>query len=169
MTRRLADATVTIEVEAWRHRPRRLADDYLPFRIVILNHSRGPVTLLLAEAGLLDDQARILRPLHPEETIRLLTGGSSLPGIVPSIEFEATGPEPTIFGLELGLQFNPDRDLRDIRQLAFPPEPIASGGRSEGFIYFSKPPRDARHLTLFLSLDAPSGQQELSFSFAIDT
>jgi len=94
--------------------------------------------------------------------------GWGLPALVPSIGFEATGLEPTIFGLELGLQFNPERDLRDIRQLAFPREPIPPGQRAEGFIYFPKPPRDTRHLTLLLSLDTPSGQHELSFSYAIE-
>ena len=168
ITRRLADATITIEVEAWRHRPRRLVDEYLPFRVVIVNESRGPVTLLLAEASLLDDHVRVHRLLHPEEVISLLVGGSSLPAIVPSIGIEATGPEPTIFGLELGLQFNPERDLRDIRRLAFPREPVPPGGRAEGFIYFPKQPQDARRLTLLLVLHAPSGQHKLSFSYAID-
>ena len=95
--------------------------------------------------------------------------GWGLPALVPAIGFEATGPEPTTFGLELGLQFNPERDLRDIRQLAFPREPIPPGQRAEGFIYFPKPPRDARRLTLLLTIDAPSGQHQLPFSFAIDT
>lgn len=168
MTRRLEDVAVTIEVEAWRHRPTGLADDHLPFRVVIVNQSRGPVILHLAKASLLDDQARTRRPLHPEEVVSLLSGGRGLLPVVPSIGFEATGPEPTIFSLELGVQFNPDRDLRDVRQLAFPREPIPPGGRAEGFVYFPKPPRDARRLTLFLPLDAPSGQHELSFSYAID-
>ena len=168
ITTRLDDATVTVEVEAWRHRPRRLADDYLPFRVEIVNLSRAPMTLLLAEASLLDDHARAHRLLHPEEVVSLMLGDSSLLPFVPSIGFEATGPEPTIFGLELGFHFNRDRDLRDIRRLAFPPEAIPPGGHAEGFIYFPKPPRDARRLTLLLSLDAPSGQHELSFSYAID-
>ena len=103
-----------------------------------------------------------------EEVIGLLLEGWGLPALVPSIGFEATGPEPTIFGLELGFHFNRDRDLRDIRRLAFPPEAIPPDGHAEGFIYFPKPPRDARRLTLLLSLDAPSGQHELSFSYAID-
>ena len=97
-----------------------------------------------------------------------MLGGSSLLPFVPSIGFEATGPEPTIFGLELGLQFNPERNLRDIRQLAFPREPIPPGQRAEGFIYFPKPPRDARHLTLLLPLDTASRQHEHSFSYAIE-
>jgi len=168
ITRRMAGTTVTVEVEAWRHRPRRLADDYLPFRVGIVNQSRGPVTLLLAEASLLDDHARAHRLLHPEEVVSLMLGDSSRLPFVPSIGFEATGPEPTIFGLELGFHFNRDRDLRDIRRLAFPPEAIPPGGHAEGFIYFPKPPRDARHLTLLLSLDTPSGQHELSFSYAIE-
>ena len=168
ITRRMAGTTVTVEVEAWRHRPRRLADDYLPFRVRIVNQSRGPVTLLLAEASLLDDHARAHRLLHPEEVVSLMLGDSSRLPFVPSIGFEATGPEPTIFGLELGFHFNRDRDLRDIRRLAFPPEAIPPGGHAEGFIYFPKPPRDARHLTLLLSLDTPSGQHELSFSYAIE-
>lgn len=165
---RLSDATITVEVEAWRHRPRRIADDYLPFRVEIVNLSRGPVMLHVAEARLLDDHARVHRPLRPEEVVGLLLEGWGLPALVPSIGFEATGPEPTIFGLELGLQFNPDRDLRDIRRRAFPPEAMPPGGRSEGFIYFPKPPPDARRLTLLLTLDGISGQQELSFSYAID-
>jgi len=169
ITTRLSDATITVEVEAWRHRPRRIADDYLPFRVGIVNLSRGPVMLHVAEARLLDDHARVHRPLHPEEVVSLLLEGWGLPALVPSIGFEATGPEPTIFGLELGLQFNPERDLRDIRQLAFPREPIPPGQRAEGFIYFPKPPRDARRLTLLLTIDAPSGQHQLPFSFAIDT
>lgn len=168
ITTRLDDATVTVEVEAWRHRPRRLADDYLPFRVEIVNLSRAPVMLQPAEARLLDDHTRVHRPLHPEEVVSLLLEGWGLPALVPSIGFEATGPEPTIFGLELGFHFNRDRDLRDIRRLAFPPEAIPPGGHAEGFIYFPKPPRDARRLTLLLSLDAPSGQHELSFSYAID-
>src|SRR3990170_2208721 len=90
-----------------------------------------------------------------------------LAGMTVTIEVETTGPEPTIFGLELGLQFNPERDLRDIRQLALPREPIPPGERAEGFIYFPKPPRDARRLTLLLTVDAPSGQHELSFSYTI--
>jgi hypothetical protein len=168
ITRRMAGTTVTVEVEAWRHRPRRLADDYLPFRVGIVNQSRGPVTLLLAEASLLDDHAKAHRLLHPEEVVSLMLGDSSALPFVPSIGFEATGPEPTIFGLELGFHFNRDRDLRDIRRLAFPPEAIPPGGHAEGFIYFPKPPRDARHLTLLLSLDTPSGQHKLSFSYAIE-
>jgi hypothetical protein len=52
--------------------------------------------------------------------------------------------------------------------MAFPPEPIPPGGRAEGFIYFPKPPRIARRFTLFLTLDSPSGQHHLPFSFAID-
>lgn len=169
ITTRLDDATVTVEVEAWRHRPRRLADDYLPFRVEIVNLSRAPVMLQPAEARLLDDHTRVDRPLHPEEVVSLLLEGWGLPALVPSIGFEATGPEPTIFGLELGFHFNRDRDLRDIRRLAFPPEAIPPGGHAEGFIYFPKPRRDARRLTLLLSLDAPSGQHQLPFSFAIDT
>src|SRR3990172_6830308 len=168
ITTRLDDATVTVEVEAWRHRPRRLADDYLPFRVEIVNLSRAPVMLQPAEARLLDDHTRVHRPLHPKEVISLLLEGWGLPGLVPSIGFEATGPEPTIFGLELGFHFNRDRDLRDIRRLAFPPEAIPPGGHAEGFIYFPKPPRDARRLTLLLSIDAPSGQHELSFFYAIE-
>ena len=97
-----------------------------------------------------------------------MLGGSSLLPFVPSIGFEATGPEPTIFGVELGFHFNRDRDLRDVRRLAFPPEAIPPGGHAEGFIYFPKPPPDARRLTLLLSLDAPSGQHELSFFYAIE-
>lgn len=166
--RRLVDATITVEVEAWRYRPKRLADDYLPFRVEIVNLSRGPVMLHLAKVSLLDDQARTLCPLHPEEVVSLLLEGWGLPALVPSIGFEATGPEPTIFGLELGFHFNRDRDLRDIRRLAFLREPIPPGERAEGFIYFPKPPRDARRLTLLLTLDAPSGQHDLSFSYAID-
>lgn len=168
ITKRMAGTTVTVEVEAWRHRPRRLADDYLPFRVGIVNQSRGPVTLLLAEASLLDDHARAHRLLHPEEVVSLMLGDSSRLPFVPSIGFEATGPEPTIFGLELGFHFNRDRDLRDIRRLAFPPEAIPPGGHAEGFIYFPKPPRDARHLTLLLPLDTASRQHELSFSYAIE-
>lgn len=168
ITRRLAGMTVTVEVEAWRHRPRRLADDYLPFRVGIVNQSRGPVTLLLAEASLIDDHARAHRLLHPDEVVSLMLGDSSRLPFVPSIGFEATGPEPTIFGLEMGFHFNRDRDLRDIRRLAFSPEAIPPGGHAEGFIYFPKPPRDARHLTVLLPLDTPSRQHELSFSYAIE-
>jgi hypothetical protein len=168
ITRRLPGMTVTIEVEAWRYRPRRLADDYLPFRVVIVNQSRAPVMLQPAEARLLDDHTRVHRPLHPGEVVSLLLEGWGLPALVPSIGFEATGPEPTIFGLELGFHFNRDRDLRDIRRLAFPPEAIPPGGHAEGFIYFPKPPRDARRLTLLLPLDTPSRQHELFFSYAID-
>ena len=99
ITTRLSDATITVEVEAWRHRPRRIADDYLPFRVGIVNLSHGPVMLHLAEARLLDDHARFHRPLRPEEVVSLLLEGWGLPALVPSIGFEATGPEPTIFGL----------------------------------------------------------------------
>lgn len=166
--RRLADVTVTAEVGAWHHRPRRLAADYLPFRIEIVNRSRGPVMFHFAEAHLLDDHTRVHRPLHPEEVVSLLAGGSDLLAVIPSIGFEATGPEPTIFGLELGLQFNPERDLRDIRRRAFPQEPIPPGGRAEGFVYFSKPARDARRLTLRVFLDGPFAHHELSFFYAID-
>lgn len=168
ITRRLAGMTVTIDVEAWGYRPKQLTEDYLPFRVGIVNQSRGPVTLLLAEASLLDDHARVHRPLHPEEVVSLLMEGWGLPALVPAIGFEATGPEPTIFGLELGFHFSRDRDLRDIKRLAFPRKPIPPGERAEGFIYFPKPPRDARHLTLLLPLDTPSRQHELSFSYAIE-
>src|SRR5574341_374259 len=165
ITRRLAGVTLTVEVEAWRHRPKRLVEDYLPIRVQIVNQSRDAVTLVRSEAGLLIDQAPTLRSFHPEEVIGLLVGGLRLPPIIPTVGFEATGPEPTIFGLELGLQINPERDLRDIRRMAFPPDPIPPGERVEGFIYFPKPPRNARHLTLLLTLDFPSGQHHLPFSF----
>src|SRR3989304_2261285 len=168
ITRRLAGMTVTVEVEAWRYGPRRLADDYLPFRVEIVNLSRGPVILHLAKVSLLDDHARAHRPHDPGGVVSLLWKGWGLPALAPSIGFEATGPEPTIFGVELGFHFNRDRDLRDIRRLAFPPEAIPSGGHAAGFIYFPTPPPDARRLTLLLTVDAPSGQHQLTFSYAID-
>lgn len=166
--KRLADVDVTIQAEAWHHRPRRLTDHFLPFLIRISNHGRGLVTLRLAEVTLIDDQGRTRRPLRPEEVASLLLGGWDASAIVPSIGIEATGPEPTIFGVELGLSFNRYRDLRDIRRLAFPPEPLPVGSRTEGFIYFPHPPPDARRLTLLLTVDAPSGRHQLPFFYAID-
>jgi hypothetical protein len=126
------------------------------------------VTLRLVEVTLIDEKGRTRRPLRPEEVESLLLGGWDPSAIVPSIGIEATGPEPTIFGVELGLSFNRFRDLRDIRRLAFPPEPIPVGSRAEGFIYFPYLPPDARRLTLFLTLDAPSGRHQLPFFYAID-
>ena len=168
INQRLADLDVTVEAGAWHHRPKRLTDDFLPFLVEVVNHSAGGVTLRLAEVSLVDDQDRTRRPLRPDEVVSLLLGGADPLAIVPSIGIEATGPEPTIFGLELGLNFNRDRDIRHIPRFAFPPEPIAPGSRAEGFIYFPQPPRDAGRLTLFLTLDAPSTRHELPFSYAIE-
>ena len=159
---------MTIQAKAWQYRPRRLTDRFLPFLMRISNHGRGDVTIRLADAGLIDDQGRTRRPLRPEEVVSLLLGGSDASAIIPSIGFEATGPEPTIFGVELGLKWGRYRELRDIQRRAFPPEPIPSGSRAEGFVYFPNPPPDARRLTLLLILDAPSGQHQLPFVYAID-
>ncbi len=164
----LAEVEVTIQAKTWQYRPRRLTDRFLPFLIRIVNHGRGDVTLRLADVGLIDDQGRTRHPLRPEEVVSLLLGGSDASALVPSVGIEATGPEPTIFGIELGFGFNRYRDLRDIRRLAFPPEPIPTGSRAEGFVYFPNPPPDARRLTLLLILDAPSGQHQLPFVYAID-
>lgn len=168
ISKRLAEVDVTVQAGAWRHRPGRLTDDFLPFMIRIRNHGSGNVTVRLAEVSLIDDQGRMRRPLRPEEVVSLLLGGFDASAIVPSIGFEATGPEPTIFGLELGLEFNRYRDLRDIRRLAISPEPIPAGSSAEGFIYFPNPPPDARRLTLLLVLEAPSGRQDLPFFYVID-
>ncbi len=167
ISKRLPDLDVTVEAGAWHHRPRRFTDEFLPFLIQIVNQSRVDVNLRLAEVSLVDDHGRTRRPLRPDEAVSLLRGGPDPLAIIPSIGIEASGPEPTIFNLELGLNFSRDRDLRHIRRLAFPPEPIRPGSRAEGFIYFPKPPSDASRLTVFLTLDAPSGRHELPFSYAI--
>ena len=168
ISRRIEDLSVTVEAEAWRAGPRRLTDDLLPFLVRIANRTRGEVTLRLAELSLIDDSGRSYSPLRPEEVISLLLGGSDLLDFVPSIQIEASGPEPTIFGLELGVNFDLDRDLRDIRGLAFPPEPLPPGSRAEGFIYFPRPLLGARRLTVILVLDAPSGRLQLPISYAIE-
>jgi hypothetical protein len=165
---RLAEVDATIQAEAWHHRPRRLTRDFLPFLVRIANRGRSDATLRIAEIALTDDHGRIRHPLRPEEVISLLLGGSDASAIIPSIGVEASGPEPTIFGLELGINWGRYRDLREIQRLAFPLEPIPAGSSAEGFIYFPNPPPDARRLTLRVTLDAPSGRQELLFSFAID-
>jgi hypothetical protein len=168
ISKRLAEVEVTIEAKAWQYRPRRLTDRFLPFLIRISNHGLGDVTLRLADIGLIDDQGRTRRPLRPDEVVSLLLGGSDASALVPSVGIEASGPEPTIFGIELGLEWGRDRDLRDIRRRAFSSEPIPSGSRAEGFVYFPNLPPDARRLTLLLILDAPSGQHQLPFVYAID-
>jgi hypothetical protein len=168
ISKRLAEVEVTIQAKAWQYRPRRLTDRFLPFLIRTVNHGRGDVTIRLADVGLIDDQGRTRRPLRPEEVVSLLLGGSDASALVPSAGIEASGPEPTIFGVELGLEWGRYRELRDIQRLAFPPEPIPSGSRAEGFVYFPNPPPDARRLTLLLILDAPSGQHQLPFVYAID-
>ncbi len=168
ISKQVADVRVAITPHAWRHRPSRLTDDVLPLLVGIVNAGPGAVTLRLAEVRLVDDLGQTRRPFRPEEVVSLLLGGSDELAIVPSIGFEASGPEPTLFGLELGLNFNRSRDLRDIRRLAFPPDPIAAGSRAEGFIYLPKPSPEARALSLLLTLDATSGQHLLSFLFAID-
>jgi len=167
ISKRLPNLNVTVEAGAWHHRPRRFTDEFLPFLVEIVNHSRLDVNLRLAEVSLVDDHGRTRRPLRPDEAVSLLLGGSDPSTLVPSIGIEATGPEPTIFNLELGFNFGRDRDLRHIRRLAFPPEPIPPGSRAEGFIYFPKPPPDASRLTVFLTLDAPSGRHELLFSYLV--
>jgi len=168
ISKRLAEFEVTIQAKAWQYRPRRLTDHFLPFLIRIVNQGRGDVTLRLADAGLIDDQDRTRRPLRPDEVVSLLLGGSDASALVPSVGIEASGPEPTIFGVELGLEWGRYRDVRDVRRLAFSSEPIPSGSRAEGFVYFPNPPPDARRLTLLLILDAPSGQHQLPFVYAID-
>ena len=168
ISKRLAEVELTVQAKAWQYRPRRLTDHFLPFLMRIVNQGRGDVTLRLAGISLIDDQGRTRRPLRPDEVVSLLLGGSDASAIIPSIGFEATGPEPTIFGVELGLEWGRYRELRDIRRLAFPPEPIPSGSRAEGFVYFPNPPPDARRLTLLLILDAPSGQHQLPFVYAVD-
>jgi hypothetical protein len=165
--KRLAGIDMTVHTEAWHHRPRRLTEHFLPFLIAIENHSRGEVTLRIADVTLTDDLGRMRRPLWPEEVASLLLGGWDESAIVPSIGFEATGPEPTIFGVELGFGFNRYRALRDIHRFAFPPTPIPAAARGEGFVYFPSHPRDARRVTLHVTLDTPSGRYELPFFFAI--
>ena len=168
ISRRLAGVDVTIQAEAWHYRPGRLTNDFLPLLIRIVNQGHSDVTLRLPQVSLIDDRDRIRRPLKPEEVVSLLLGGSDASAIIPSIGLEATGPEPTLFGIELGLIWRRYRDLRDIRRLAFSPEPIPAGSRAEGFIYFPNPPPDAHRLTLILILDAPSGRHQLSFPFAVE-
>lgn len=168
ISKRLAGADVTVQVAAWRDRPRRLTDDFLPVLVGIANHSRGPMTLRVAEVALIDDQDRRRRPLRPEEVVSLLLGGSEASAIVPSVGIEASGPEPTFFGVELGLDFNRHRDLRNIPRRAFPLDPIPPDSHAEGFLYFPNHPRDARRLTLFIVLDTPTGRQELAFFYAIN-
>ena len=168
ISRRLAGVDVTIRAEAWHYRPGRLTNDFLPLLIRIVNQGHSDVTLRLPQVSLIDDRDRIRRPLKPEEVVSLLLGGSDAPAIIPSIGLEASGPEPTLFGIELGLSWGRYRDLRDIRRLAFSPEPIPAGSRAEGFIYFPNPASDAHRLTLLLILDTPSGQHQLPFVYAID-
>jgi len=168
ISKRLAEIEVTIQAKAWQYRPRRLTDHFLPFLMRISNYGRGDVTIRLADVSVIDDQGLTRRPLRPEEVVSLLLGGSDASALVPSVGIEASGPEPTIFGVELGLEWGRYRELRDIQRLAFPPEPIPSGSRAEGFVYFPNPPPDARRLTLLLILDAPSGQHQLPFVYAID-
>lgn len=168
ISKRLAGVNVTVQVEAWNHRPRRLTHDFLPFLVRIANQAEGDVSLRLAEAILSDDQGRTQHSLRPEEVVSLLLDRKNASAIVPWVGIEATAPDPTIFGFELGLQWGRNRDLRDIPVLAFPAGPIPAGSSAEGFLYFSNPPSDARRLTLLLPLDTPSGLLPLSFSYAME-
>jgi len=160
--------TVTVAAAAWSHRPRSLPEKVLPFLIEVVNEGRTPATLRLAEARLLDDLGRTSPALRADDVIALLVGGADAVQILPSIGFEVMAPEPTIFGLELGLQFDLQRDLEPIRSLAFPVAPILRGSRASGFVYFRRPRPDARRLTLLLPLDADGTRDELAFSYAID-
>jgi len=169
ISKRLPGLTVTVEAGAWDHRPRLLTDSVLPFLVEVQNHSSDGVRLQFEEVSLvIDDRGGPRRPLRPEEAEALLSGVSDPWAIVPSLGIEVTGPEPTLFSLELGLNVNRARDLRDIRRLAFPPESIACGSQAKGFVYFRQPPADARGLTLLLALDVPGARHQLSFAYAVE-
>jgi hypothetical protein len=168
ISKRLPDLTVTVEAGAWDHRPRLLTDRVLPFLVEVENHSSEGVRLQLAEASLVDDRGVPRRPLWPDEAEALLSGVSDPWAIIPSLGIEVTGVEPTLVNLELGLNVNRARDLRDIRRLAFPQESIASGSQARGFVYFRQLPADARGLTLLLALDVPGARHQLSFAYAVE-
>ncbi len=168
ISKRLPGLTVTVETGAWDHPPRLLTGSVLPFLVEVENRSRDGVRLQLAEVSLVDDRGAPRRPLWPEEAEALLSGMSDPWAIIPSLGIEVTGLEPTLFSLELGLNVNRARDLRDIRRLAFPPESIAAGSQAKGFVYFRQPPPDARGLMLHLALDDSGARHQLSFAYAVE-
>jgi hypothetical protein len=167
VSKRLPDLTVTVETGAWGHPPKALTDCVLPFLVEIENRGREAVRLQLAEVSLVDDRGAPSRSLRPGEAESLLSGASDPLAVTPSFGIEVTGPEPTLFNLELGLNLIRARDLRDIRRLAFPLEPIAAGAHARGFLYFRWPPLEARGLVLVLALDDSGTIHELSFAFAV--
>ncbi len=157
--------TLSVQPNAWEARPERFERAFLPLRVIVRNGSPEAVSLRAQDQVLLDDRGGRWRGVPPEEVTQQFAergGGLRL----PTVSVGASGPDPTIWNLGLGLRRERRPELADIRRLAFPDEPIAPDAARGGFFYFPLPPPGWRRLQLMLEWTGGGfGQGHTTFEF----
>lgn len=175
--------SVTVRPSAWRGSPSYLEDYVTPFHVTLWNATPKPVHLTYADLRLFD-QNRVQRTaLAPAEVVAILRGGR----YGASVELAADG------GLaEVQLAFHwrrlhpffhdpffydpffydpwwyaPPPRLDDIFTEAFPAGTVHPGARVQGFVYFPRLGREARHLTLEVHYRLGDEPRVLTLPFAV--
>ncbi len=135
-----AGLQVSVEAEAWRGRPKWLADYVLPFLVQVKNTGEVPVAVLGTDFVLLDDTSRQYTPLPPSDVVVLLGGRSPGVAISPSAGVTGSTAGGTIFGAGLGFSFGGSASAAwDVISAALPEESVQPGAAAQGFLYFPLP------------------------------
>ncbi len=161
-----AGLQVSIEADAWRGRPKWLADYVLPFLVQVKNTSEVPAAVLRTDFLLLDDTNRQYTPLPPSDVVVLLGGRSPGVAISPSAGVTGSTAGGTIFGAGLGFSFGGSTSaVWDVISAALPEGPVQPGDAAQGFLYFPLPASPYKVLRVVFSPRQLPGPPRLDFVF----
>ncbi len=157
--------TLSVQPHAWSARPEGFERAFLPLRVIVRNASPVEVTLRAQDQVLEDDRGGRWRGVPPDDVGQQFAERT---GAIrrPTVSVGASGPDPTIWHLGLGLRRERPPDLADIGRLAFSQDPIPPDASREGFFYFPLPPSGWRRLQLTLAWTGGGfGQGHITFEF----
>jgi len=166
IVRETSGLRVSIEAEAWRGKPRNLAEHVLPFLVLLKNTGATPVTITRTDSVLLDDTNRQYLPLLPSDVVTMLGGRVQGTAVHPSVGVSGSTAGGTVFGVGLGITLGGSGgDTRDIMLQALAEGPILPGAEASGFLYFQRPVPGFKSLHLVMAPRGLPGQPRLEFEF----
>jgi hypothetical protein len=171
--------TVTARVGPWVGSPRDLELYVQPVHVAIRNDTGAGVSITATDIVLLDDEGRQYNPIPPEEVARMLqaAGAYAVPAMVHAPwPYRRWGAWPYFHDPFYDPFFSPwwyppprYQPVHDVLGLALQPGVVRQGARLEGFVYFPRPARSARHFELVVGyqVEGVAAPQELRFPFAL--
>lgn len=168
--------TVSVRVAPWVGSPRDLEAYVLPVHVAVRNDTSAGLTIGPQDAVLLDDEGRQYNAIPAAEVAQMLFAAVPTPVFAPwpyrrSLAWPYYA-DPFYDPFGPWWWYPPPRywPAHDIVGLALQPGVVRPGARLEGFVYFARPPRSARHFELVVSYheEGATERREVRFPLALE-